>query len=42
MTREQFIINQLALKIAQNEVDAASRAYQTQQKQEQPVDEDDR
>lgn len=38
MTREQFIINQLALKIAQNEVDAASQAYQLQQKQEQPVE----
>lgn len=38
MTREQFIINQLALKIAQNEVDAANRAYQAQQEQEQPVE----
>ena len=40
MTREQFIINQLALKIAQNEVDAANQAYQLKQKQEQPVEED--
>lgn len=39
MTREEFIINQLALKIAQNEVDAASRAYQEQQRQEQAVEE---
>lgn len=40
MTREEFVINRLALKIAQNEVDVANQAYQAQQKQEQPVEED--
>ena len=40
MNREEFVINRLALKIAQNEVDAANQAYQEQQRQEQPVEDD--